>query len=336
MERWDFYSLLDERMANMYGRDVPDVITKRYVREKNYLQLSKFQDEFRVFAELLIEMQKKQIRYSGIGTFSHSFLLHLLLHTEMNPLPPHYYCPQCKKILFIDDDEISMGIDLPRMQCKCGHELSVDGFDLSEEFFWEKEKLDLVFSVSEENYEFIKNWLCKDNRMQDREREEDDYKDESIVKRFNIGIITVLSEKAGFLKTNEIAWEDVRKQKEKVIENYELLLPCNKKIGNNPRNLYEVIRVVAFFNTMYTKSTKCYVSEDDILDAEEMYLLLEKYYDSDISSAPVFQEDGLMLGEWNVGEYDFLIMFTRAFAEYVLDEINDKMSMFFYKEKVDE
>ena len=60
MERWDFYSLLDERMANMYGRDVPDVITKRYVREKNYLQLSKFQDEFRVFAELLIEMQKSK------------------------------------------------------------------------------------------------------------------------------------------------------------------------------------------------------------------------------------------------------------------------------------
>ena len=40
MERWEFNDLLIERMENLYGKNIPDVIVKRYLREKNYLQLS--------------------------------------------------------------------------------------------------------------------------------------------------------------------------------------------------------------------------------------------------------------------------------------------------------
>ena len=52
---------LIERMENLYGKNIPDVIVKRYLREKNYLQLSEFQKEFRVFAELLLEMKKMKM-----------------------------------------------------------------------------------------------------------------------------------------------------------------------------------------------------------------------------------------------------------------------------------
>jgi len=331
----EFDNLLMDKLEALYGKDVPDEIAARCVRERNYLQLSEFQDEFWVFSELLMEMKKKGIRYSIFGTAVHSFFLYLLLQLEMNPLPAHYYCPRCKEILFIEgDDEVRMGIDLPRKLCKCGCELKGEGFNLAEEFFWEGE-MDLGVSVLEEDYEYVKAWLSSDGRLKGMDIEEDDWSDvdeEDIVKRYKIGEILVLAEKSDSFKVNKIGWEEVRKHKEKVIENYELILPCNRKIKNNPRSLYEVIRVVAFFCTMYTKSTECCVGEEDILDAEEMYLLLEKFYDNDINKAPVFLEDGLMIGEWKVEEYKFLILFTRACAEYVLDEINDKMKTLFEEE----
>ena len=338
MERWEFNDLLIERMENLYGKNILDVIVKRYLREKNYLQLSEFQKEFRVFAELLLEMKKMKMRYSVIGTTWHSFLLWLLVEPELNPLPPHYYCPRCKDVVFVENKkEISMGIDLPEKQCKCGYEMIGDGFNLSEEFFWEKEQLDLGFSVSEIDYEYVKNWLCEDRRLQDKEIIEEEFAEEDITKRFCIGIITVLCEKCGVIEARPIRWNDVRKRSEKVIDNYKLLLPENKKIRNKPRSLYEVIRVVAFFNTMYTKSTNLtLVREDEILDATEMNYLLENLYDGDINKAPVFLEDGLFLGEWNIDEYNFLILFTRSFAEYVLEEINDKMRALFEEVEIDE
>ena len=75
MERWEFYDLLIERMESLYGKDIPEVVIKRYAREKKCLQLSEFQNEFRTFCELLMEMQRNRIRYSMIGTASHSFFL---------------------------------------------------------------------------------------------------------------------------------------------------------------------------------------------------------------------------------------------------------------------
>ena len=247
----------------------------------------------------------------------------------MNPLPPYYYCLQCKKVIFAaKDGEISMGIDLPRMVCECGCELRGDGFDLSDELFWETEPLDLKLSVSEENYEFVIKWLCKDERLKGKDKKEEKGDDERIVKVFRRGIISVLALKSGTLIERKLSWYEVRNHKEKVYNHFELLLPCNQKIKYHPKSLYEVIRWVAYFNTMYTKNKEDCINDDDILEPDEMCLLLEKFYEDDINKAPVFQEEGLDLDEWSIGDYRFLLLFTRAFAEVVLDKINDKMRDF--------
>ena len=64
------------------------------------------------------------------ATMGASFIAWLLGATSVNPLPPHYYCPQCKRMEFVSG--IECGIDLPDKVCDCGSAYDKDGFDISE------------------------------------------------------------------------------------------------------------------------------------------------------------------------------------------------------------
>ena len=51
--------------------------------------------------------------------------------TEVNPLPPHYICPECKWSEFYENGEYAGGFDLPRRDCpNCGHLLQTNGHDI--------------------------------------------------------------------------------------------------------------------------------------------------------------------------------------------------------------
>jgi DNA polymerase-3 subunit alpha (Gram-positive type) len=56
--------------------------------------------------------------------------------TEVNPLPPHYRCPGCRKAWFDVPSEYKTGVDLPEKACDtCGGQLVKDGFDIPFEVF---------------------------------------------------------------------------------------------------------------------------------------------------------------------------------------------------------
>ena len=75
--------------------------------------------------------------------------------SENNPLPPHYFCEECKYIEWIDEEII--GIDLPDKLCpKCNNELIGDGADIEAHNFYgysgEKiSDIDLNFSKNVQN-----------------------------------------------------------------------------------------------------------------------------------------------------------------------------------------
>ncbi len=118
----------EEALCTTYGGNVPVEIASRFYAEQAEMQGTDMIVFFVLLSTLSQAAKKSGSRIFVRGGTGASLVAYLLGATEINPLPSHYHCPACHRVVF--DDAVTDGWDLPQKMCTCGHPMIGDGHNL--------------------------------------------------------------------------------------------------------------------------------------------------------------------------------------------------------------
>lgn len=121
----------------IYGEILPEVVQKRLDKELKSIIGNGFASLYLMAQRLVHKSLSDGYLVGSRGSVGSSFVATMAGITEVNPLPPHYVCDQCKFSDFdVDLPDSACGVDLPDRICPvCNSKLRKKGYDIPFEVF---------------------------------------------------------------------------------------------------------------------------------------------------------------------------------------------------------
>ncbi|HPP87979.1 MAG TPA: PolC-type DNA polymerase III, partial [bacterium] len=118
------------------GDNLPEIVKKRIDKELNSIITNKFSNLYLLAHNVVQKAKNDGIIVGSRGSVGSSIVAFFAGITDVNALPPHYVCANCKLSMFDAPAEIETGFDLPDKKCpNCGEQLNKDGHNIFFEVF---------------------------------------------------------------------------------------------------------------------------------------------------------------------------------------------------------